>query len=80
MKILHFLVVPSGERFAVLADAIAVKQLGVAAIFDNGLQVLLRENITIAEFHRVAREHLALVKMRYCGKSGPWYEIEARHW
>lgn len=79
MKILHFLVVPSGERFAVLGDAITAAHghIGVAAVYDNGLQVLLRENITLAEFHRVAREHQQLVRMRYVGKRGPWYEVEA---
>lgn len=76
MKILHFLVVPTNERFAVLSDAISASHgsLGVAAIYANGLKVLLRENITLAEFDRVAREHLAIVKLRYAGKRGPWYE------
>lgn len=62
MKILHFLVVPSDERFTVLADAINARpSIGVAAIYDNGLRVLLRENICVAEFDRVAVEHLDLL-------------------
>ena len=84
MKIKYFLVVPSDERFFVLADAIqfALDQcsLGVAAVFDNGLKVLLRaESATISEYHRVALDHVALVKMRYAGKRGPWYEMDASY-
>lgn len=76
MKILHFILVPSDQQFTVLEDAIAASDnsIGVAAIYANGLKVLLRENITIKEFDRVAREHLAIVKIRYAGKRGPWYE------
>jgi len=75
MKILHFLIVPSDERFTVLADAIDARpSIGVCAVYDNGLRVLLRENITVAEFDRVAREHLAL--LRAIGRKPTWYELE----
>lgn len=77
MKILYFLVVPTDERFDVLADAVEAGRdaLGVAAIYDNGLKVLLKaENATIPEFNRVAREHLAMLKTRFAGKRGAWYE------
>lgn len=79
MKILHFVVVPSDERFTVLADAISASHgsLGVAACYDNGMKVLLSCNITVAEFDRVAREHLALLKKRYPGKQrAAWHEYE----
>jgi hypothetical protein len=77
MKILHFVVVPSDERFTVLADAISASHgsLGVAAVFTTGQRVLLRDNICIEEFYRVAKEHDELVRMRYAGKRGPWYEM-----
>lgn len=69
------LAAPSGERFTVLADAIRRDDThGVAAIYDNGLRVLLRCNISIAEFDRVAREHLALLKS--VGRKPCWYELE----
>ena len=75
MKILHFLTVPTDERFTVLADAInTCPSIGVAAVYDNGLRVLLRENITVAEFDRVAREHLALLKGT--GRRACWWEYE----
>lgn len=63
------------ERFTVLADVIASQPLiGVCAVYDNGLRVLLRENICVAEFDRVAREHLAL--LRAIGRKPTWYELE----
>jgi hypothetical protein len=75
MKILYYLAVPTDERFTVLADAInAHPAVGVAAVYDNGLKVLLNCNITIAEFDRVAREHLALFKA--VGRRPAWYELE----
>jgi len=78
MKILHYLIVPTDERFTVLSDAIiaARGEIGVAAIFSTGQKVLLRTNISIEEFHRVAKEHRDLVRMRYAGKRGPWYEVD----
>lgn len=75
MKILYYLAVPTDERFTVLADAINARpSIGVAAVYDNGLRVLLRENITVAEFDRVAREHLALLKS--VGRKPMWWEYE----
>jgi hypothetical protein len=76
MKILHFVVVPSDERFTVLADAISASHgsLGVAAVYSNGFKVLLRCNITIAEFNRVAREHADLLKQT--GRRPAWYEMD----
>lgn len=75
MKILHFVIVPSDERFTVLAEAISANNgIGVAAIYDNGLKVLLTCNISIAEFDRVARDHLALLKS--VGRKPMWWELE----
>lgn len=75
MKILYYLAVPSDERFTVLDDAIRRNDsLGVAAVYDNGLRVLLRCNITIGEFDRVAREHLALLKS--VGRKPCWWEFD----
>lgn len=75
MKIIHFLAVPTDERFTVLADALASRPvIGVAAVYSNGLRVLLRDNITIAEFDRVAGEHLTL--LRAIGRKPTWYELE----
>lgn len=77
MKILYYLAVPSDERFTVLDDAIRRNDsLGVAAVFNTGQRVLLRQHITIEEFYRVAKEHAELVRMRYAGKRGPWYEMD----
>lgn len=77
MKILYYLAVPTDERFTVLADAINARPThGVAAVFSTGQRVLLRDNICIEEFYRVAKEHAELVKMRYAGKRGPWYEMD----
>lgn len=76
MKILYYLTVPSDERFPVLADAINARpSIGVAAVYDNGLKVLLpAESACVAEFDRVAREHLALLKS--VGRKPMWWEFD----